>query len=124
MSDILLTQEDYARLKAVVVEAYALRDYLDQVRKTAMRITPFHIEMPGLRHALNEALNVDLDNPRIDNKVAVNVSVNPHFVNPPEYCDPMLEAIKDNIARLHAVPEKKAKPRAPANRRRNSATKK
>lgn len=73
MADILLSQDEYARLKAVVVEAYALRDYLDNVRKTAARIMPFHIEMPALRHALNEAMNIDLDNRR---KTAEVVTLN------------------------------------------------
>jgi hypothetical protein len=64
MADILLSEDEFERLKAVVTEAQALRDYLDGVRRTALRITPYHIEMPALRGALAAVSDIDMDNVR------------------------------------------------------------
>lgn len=64
MSDILLTEAEFAAIKQVVEEAQAARSYFGWLSGTARRITREDIALPKLSAALDAVKTIDLENLR------------------------------------------------------------
>ena len=64
MADIILTEAEFAAIKAVIDEAQATRSYFGWLAGTARRITRDDILQPKLAAALDGVKDIDLENPR------------------------------------------------------------
>jgi hypothetical protein len=65
MSDIILSEEEFAAIRSVIAEARAARDHFRWLSGTARRIIREDIAQPLLSAALDKVDEIDLENPRV-----------------------------------------------------------